>query len=344
MSLSNRFIIEDEQGNKLYPHTFAQVVSLNDGTNVEQAIIDLKTQLGNLNFSWESITGKPTSFPPSTHAHDKIESGSSNANFVNGLLTISSAYGNMQMGVDGSGIGVVKSSASRINFATDLQEKGQRVYSPNNKPTSADVGLGNVPNYGASNSVTSASNTTFATSGAVKTAYDRAEQAFQSASSGKTSIANAITAKGVSASSADTFSTLATKIGLIGISIPTSAMSAKGHVATPPTNTNLILEGVVKHNYDWNGLSQNVGELFVSYSLAKYWVSTGSQFSYTCTNDVSDGLLVSIEGGAWQPLHKTNCNVKTRQNFTIYNPNRTIVKLTCASGVKSSFLCFTWIE
>ena len=80
--------------------------------------------------------------------------------------------------------------------------------------TKADVGLGNIPNA-VSSSVTSTSTTTLANSAAVKTAYDRAEQAFQSASSGKTAIASAITAKGVAASGSDTFATLANKISQI---------------------------------------------------------------------------------------------------------------------------------
>ena len=43
--------------------------------------------------------------------------------------------------------------------------------------TKSDVGLGSVANYGASNSVTSSSSTTYATSLAVKTAYDEANKA-----------------------------------------------------------------------------------------------------------------------------------------------------------------------
>ena len=52
---------------------------------------------------------------------------------------------------------------------------------------------------------------------AVKAAYDRAEQAFTQANDGKTAVANAVTAKGVTASPADTFATLASKIGQISI-------------------------------------------------------------------------------------------------------------------------------
>ncbi|MFU1797046.1 tail fiber protein [Paenibacillus azoreducens] len=54
-----------------------------------------------------------------------------------------------------------------------------------------------------------------ATEKAVKTAYDRAEQAFTSASNGKIDIASAITGKGVPASGSDSFSTLAWRIGQI---------------------------------------------------------------------------------------------------------------------------------
>src|SRR5699024_7553951 len=63
--------------------------------------------------------------------------------------------------------------------------------------------------------VTSTSTTQAATANAVKLAYDKANEAFQSASDGKTKIATAITGKGVDASSSDTFDTLSTKINQI---------------------------------------------------------------------------------------------------------------------------------
>ena len=65
-------------------------------------------------------------------------------------------------------------------------------------------------------STTSTSTALAATASAVKAAMDRANQAFQSASDGKTHIVNAIKAKGVSASTSDSFSTLASKIGQLG--------------------------------------------------------------------------------------------------------------------------------
>lgn len=54
-----------------------------------------------------------------------------------------------------------------------------------------------------------------ATPKAVKLAYDRAEQAFQSASNGKELIASAVTGKGVAASGSDSFPVLADKISKI---------------------------------------------------------------------------------------------------------------------------------
>ncbi|WP_170307971.1 tail fiber protein, partial [Paenibacillus dakarensis] len=74
-----------------------------------------------------------------------------------------------------------------------------------------------------SNSVTSTSEALAATPKAVKTAMDRADAAFQSASDGKTAIANAVNAKGVTASPADSFPTLATKIGQIKTETPITA-------------------------------------------------------------------------------------------------------------------------
>lgn len=64
-------------------------------------------------------------------------------------------------------------------------------------------------------SVIDASTTKAANSLAVKTAMDRANEAFRSASNGKNLIANAITGKGITASNTDTFSILATKISQI---------------------------------------------------------------------------------------------------------------------------------
>lgn len=64
-------------------------------------------------------------------------------------------------------------------------------------------------------SVSSTLTTQAATANAVKTAMDRADAAFTQASDGKTAVASAVTAKGVAASPADTFLTLATKIGQI---------------------------------------------------------------------------------------------------------------------------------
>ena len=57
-----------------------------------------------------------------------------------------------------------------------------KVYNSRNKPTATDVGLGNVPNWGATGSVTNSSNATFATALGVKTAMDRANAAYSLAS------------------------------------------------------------------------------------------------------------------------------------------------------------------
>ena len=85
-----------------------------------------------------------------------------------------------------------------------------------------------------------------ATPKAVKAAYDRAEQAFTQANDGKTAVASAVTAKGVSASPADTFATLAAKIGQINTGkkfatgsnvVPSS--SSKQYVNAKGGNTDL---------------------------------------------------------------------------------------------------------
>lgn len=85
-----------------------------------------------------------------------------------------------------------------------------------------DVGLGNVNNWPTSSEVNNPSDTVYATAGAVKKAYDKALEAFQSASNGKTKIAAAITGKGVATSSTDTFDAMVANINKIKI-LPTNS-------------------------------------------------------------------------------------------------------------------------
>ncbi|WP_238942820.1 tail fiber protein [Planococcus beigongshangi] len=83
------------------------------------------------------------------------------------------------------------------------------------------------------NTVTSTSTTQAATANSVKTAYDRAQAAFQSASDGKTLLANAITGKGVVASGDDAFGVLAGKIGSISTGVKVVKGSFTGTHASP---------------------------------------------------------------------------------------------------------------
>ena len=82
-----------------------------------------------------------------------------------------------------------------------------RIYTSNDKPTSADVGLGNVNNWEASSAVNLASDTTYATAGAVKKAYDLAAAALpadsNAVSATKLATARTISATGDATGSAD---------------------------------------------------------------------------------------------------------------------------------------------
>ncbi|KIL46928.1 hypothetical protein KP77_24960 [Jeotgalibacillus alimentarius] len=130
---------------------------------------------------WSDLTGKPTEFTPAAHSHEISD--------VNGL----------QSELDSKG--------SQADIAT-LQEFATT-------HPAEDATLTKKGHVQLSSSVTSTSETLAATPKAVKTAMDRADAAFQSASDGKTAVASAVTAKGVAASPTDTFPTLATKIGQI---------------------------------------------------------------------------------------------------------------------------------
>ena len=94
---------------------------------------------------------------------------------------------------------------------TQLKANADAISSHKSETASTSV-KGHVQLYNGTDSTSTA---LAATANSVKLAMDQANSAFQSANDGKAGIANAVTAKGVSASSSDTFATLATKIGQI---------------------------------------------------------------------------------------------------------------------------------
>ncbi|MET3505631.1 tail fiber protein [Halalkalibacter oceani] len=104
-----------------------------------------------------------------------------------------------------------------------------------------------------SDSTTSDSSETGATSKAVKSAMDRADAAFTSASNGKNQIATAITGKGVPASGSDTFTQLANKIE---------------QIATEYAKSRVLLDNVnqlpIVNEYWEMGLYHRVGSISMS--------------------------------------------------------------------------------
>lgn len=86
----------------------------------------------------------------------------------------------------------------------------------NDLPKASTSGQGIVQ---LTDSVSSTSTTLGATASAIKAVMDRANEAFTQAGEGKSSIATAVMEKGVSASPADTFATLADKIGQISTGV-----------------------------------------------------------------------------------------------------------------------------
>lgn len=164
------------------------------------------------------------------------------------------------------------------------------------------------------NTVTSTSTTEAATANAVKTAYDKALEAFQSANDGKTVVANAVTAKGVSASPSDTFATLANKIG----QIPTGKKWATGSISgsnnfsitglsfTPTviiltsTNSTTDVKAMsiigMKSGFDYNGTPAfgTIGFLNTTYSRSfERLMNTISSYAYIIfkTNSIEFGNL-----------------------------------------------------
>ena len=135
-----------------------------------------------------------------------------------------------------------KAAASHGNHVPSTQTANARVFLRNDNtwqtlPSASTSATGIVQ---LNDAINSTSTTQAATANAVKKAYDRANEAFQSASDGKTKIATAITGKGVAASSSDTFDSLATKISSISTGIEfvpatedTGALSPGGGTPKP---------------------------------------------------------------------------------------------------------------
>ena len=130
-------------------------------------------------------------------------------------------------------------------FMAGIEDSGFASAAEFDAHTAEDATLLKKGHVQLSSSVTSTSEVLAATPKAVKTAMDRADAAFQSASDGKTAVASAVTAKGVAASPSDTFPTLATKIGQIS----TGKKIAKGNI----TNNNSVYGFL-----DWNQSQTNL--------------------------------------------------------------------------------------
>ncbi len=138
----------------------------------------LRTQSGFYNADAASVTN---GFQPSSWCY-YMNMAHGNAAGYNGLLAMS---------FNGDHIGFKAIEAGK--------DKGWKtIYHTGNKPTSGDVGLGNVPNWTATAAVNDASDAKFATAGAVKKAYDLAAAALP-ADSNAVSATKLATARTISA-------------------------------------------------------------------------------------------------------------------------------------------------
>ena len=117
----------------------------------------LRTQSGFYNADAASVTN---GFQPSGWCYYMNMAHGNSAGY-NGVLAMS---------FNGAHLGF-----KTVEFGADRGWK--TIYHTGNKPTSADVGLGSVNNWEASSAVNLASDTTYATAGAVKKAYDLAAAA-----------------------------------------------------------------------------------------------------------------------------------------------------------------------
>ncbi|QVY62998.1 tail fiber protein [Cytobacillus gottheilii] len=146
-----------------------------------------------------------------------------------------------------------------------------------------------------SNSVISTSEILAATPRAVKTAMDRANQAFQSASEGKAAIASAITAMEVSASPSDTFATLASKIGQIetGKKWAVGSLSSQGTFELTVAGLDFTPSVVIAYT--------SVNNMFFDYYIAFNPTTAPYPYRYNNNGVISVLSLLKVNDGSNSP-------------------------------------------
>lgn len=90
-----------------------------------------------------------------------------------GVSSNKTFFGTTNAGTD-AGFAEIARGSRKLNFLDTPTVLGNNVYHVGNKPSKADVGLSNVNNWSASSSTSSSSTSVYATSAAVKSAYDLA--------------------------------------------------------------------------------------------------------------------------------------------------------------------------
>lgn len=175
----------------------------------------------------------------------------------------------------------------------------QEAFSAHVSESASTTKKGHVQLY---NGTDSTSTSLAATANAVNAAMEKANQAFQFANDGKATIASAITNKGVTASPADTFALLASKVGQIA----TGKKTASG---TAASNTNQLLfpcwsSGNV-NNFNYNHIT--ITGLDFTPSLI-FMVVKSSNYNYNhMTLYHFDGICEI--GSKWRVLMtETDCN------------------------------------
>lgn len=149
-----------------------------------------------------------------------------------------------------------------------------------------------------SSAIDSESETLAATPKAIKTAYDLAQSAFQSASDGKSQIATAITGKGVNTSASDTFATMAANIKKIKV----------GDYSAGDSLSLSQIQRIGVQEWDFTGHTNNVQNLDVD--------SNG--YVYSASKDKTAAKLDGASGKEiWRFTDATSYPLKV----SVYNPS-----------------------
>ncbi len=174
-----------------------------------------------------------------------------------------------------------------------------------------------------SNATNSTNELLAATPKAVKAAYDLANEAKQSANSGKIAIATAITNMGVSASPADTFPVLANKVGQIYTGKKWASGTAAASVSAKFVTINNLTftPSIIFFRYNDPGIGANSDLVCINI----WGVAPRKLLGSITTNNSNDGALLVKALSASEYINASGFNIELKHTLWNLGTNPVVV-------------------